>query len=140
MILFKHTVLFMHATCSSDTPFFFVLFLKQNPNKIIERAFWDVCGDTFLPFPFQNEDLNDLSKSSFNSWVPRLYNYFMIHNQDLTSSSSVDGTMHSFQFVYFIYNPQEFVDWTARSILCQAKKKKHCDTGTMSLHKLHLQP
>lgn len=37
-------------------------------------------------------------------------NYFVIHNQDLTSSSSVDGTMHPFQFVYFIYNPQEFVD------------------------------
>lgn len=26
----------------------------------------------FFPFPFQNEDLNDLRKSSFNSWVPRL--------------------------------------------------------------------
>lgn len=26
----------------------------------------------FFPFSFQNEDLNDLRKSSFNSWVPRL--------------------------------------------------------------------
>lgn len=29
-------------------------------------------GDKFIPFLFQNEDLNDLSKSSSNSWVPRL--------------------------------------------------------------------
>lgn len=39
----------------------------------MEHAFWEACGDEPFRFPFQNEDLNDLSKSSLYSWVPRLW-------------------------------------------------------------------
>lgn len=47
--------------------------------------------------------------------------YFMIHNQDLTSFSSVDGTMHSFQFVYFLQSSG--VPWLNCTYLYCAKQK-----------------
>lgn len=42
-------------------------------HSLLEYTFPDAYGNIFsFPFSSQNEDLNDLRKSSFNSWVPRL--------------------------------------------------------------------
>ncbi|EPQ18493.1 hypothetical protein D623_10032986 [Myotis brandtii] len=99
---------------------------KQQPDSELVRE---------LDQLFENEDLNDLSKSSSNSWVPRLE---LFHDSQPGPHIFLLCRWYDASIsvcLQILRSPL-----TELHVLYCAKQKKHCDTGTMSLHKFHLQP
>lgn len=92
-----------YCLCLWHLPIWSCLLVKEKPIKtdgmvhFVIRPWWRIL------FVFLSRMKTWMT--SANPPFPHGYpdsEYFTIHNQDLTSSSSVDGTMHPFQFVYFL--------------------------------------
>lgn len=83
----------------------------------------------FFSISFQNKQPSQPQQITLS--ISRDYGLsvaFTYHNLDLTSSSSIDGTLHPLHIVYYTRKPQESADWTAPSLLCQAKSTVTTDS------------